>query len=186
MMAKTTAGYQGYLTQLALERIFGRPIETFKNKAMERGNELEDTARMRYMLATKNAVEEAYFVAHPEIQAGASPDGYVGEDGLVEFKVPLAHNHFHVLKTGTVPRAYEWQVAMQQWITGRQWTDFVSFSDEFPPNAALAIIRVERDEDKIQRLEENVRHFLREVEATVAFINNYGKTNVTVEKRVKV
>lgn len=176
MMAKTTAGYQGYLTQLALERLFGRPIETFKNKAMERGNELEDTARMRYMLATKNAVQEAFFVPHETIMAGASPDGYVGTDGLVEFKCPLAHNHLHVLRNGTVPNTYKWQVAMQQWITGRKWTDFVSFSDEFPPNAALAIIRVERDEEMIADLEDRVKMFLSLVEETERFVREYGKT----------
>lgn len=173
MMAKTTAGYQGYLTQLSLERIFGRPVETFKSKAMERGTELEDTARMRYMLETRNNVDEAFFVPHPDIMAGASPDGYVGTEGLVEFKCPLAHNHYHVLKNGTVPNTYKWQVAMQQWITGRQWTDFVSFSDEFPPNAALAIIRVERDEEMIADLEDKVVRFLEEVERTVQFIQEY-------------
>jgi putative phage-type endonuclease len=173
MMSKTTAGYQSYVTQLTLERIFGRPIETFKNKAMERGNELEPLARLRYALATKQQVVESPFVAHKTLLAGASPDGLVGKSGLVEFKVPLAHNHYYTLTTGKVPKQYEWQVVGQQWITGRTWTDFVSYSDEFPANAALAIIRVERDDDAIKFLEDKVTAFLADVEKAVEFITSY-------------
>lgn len=174
MMGKTTAGYQGYLTQLAMERIFKRPVEMFKSKAMERGNDLEPTARMRYMLYIKQPVEEATFVKHKTLMAGASPDGYVNDDGLVEIKAPMAHNHLYTLKHGKVPLTYKWQVVGQQWITGRKWTDFVSFSDEFPSNAALSIIHVERDESDIETLEARVRVFLDEVDATVDFITNYG------------
>lgn len=173
MMSKTTAGYQGYVTQLTLERIFGKPIETFKNRAMERGNELEPLARLRYALASKNQVVESPFVRHESIAAGASPDGLIGDDGLVEIKCPLAHNHYYTLQTGKVPKQYEWQVIGQQWITGRQWTDFVSFSDEFPANAALAIVRVERDEILIRLLEDKVKAFLADVDTAVDFIRNY-------------
>jgi hypothetical protein len=176
MMSPTTAGYQGYLTQLVLERIYGRPVETFKNKAMERGNELEPVARMRYQLATKTVTSGAPpFMKHPTLAAGASLDDQIGDDGIVEYKCPLANNHYYTLKTGKVPRQYEWQVVGQQWISGRKWTDFVSFSDEFPPNAALAIIRVERDEKMIELLESRVRKFLSEVDEAVNFIQNYGR-----------
>lgn len=182
MMAPTTAGYQGYLTQLVLERIYGRPVETFKNKTMERGNELEPLARLRYALATRQPVIESPFVQHSSLAAGASPDGLVGKDGLVEFKCPLANNHYYTLKTGKVPRQYEHQVLGQMWITGRKWVDFVSFSDEFPANAALTIIRVERDDKLVELLESRVTKFLNEVAEAVKFIENYGGNDASNQR----
>lgn len=187
MAGKTTIGRQDYLWTLALERINGKPFETYKSKDMERGNELEPTARMRYMLKTKQVVEESPFVKHPTLEAGASPDGLVGEDGLVEFKAPKRHNHGHVLKRtkwtnddGTpvaslqqIPSAYRWQVVGQQACTGRQWTDFASFSDEFPANAAFGIVRYNRDEDDIAALEAGIKAFNKELDELVEFITNY-------------
>jgi hypothetical protein len=176
MMNKTTAGYQGYVAQLALERILNRPTETFKSKAMERGTELEPTARLMYGLHIKTPIEEAPFVKHKTLMAGASPDGLINDDGLVEIKSPLANNHLYTLQTNKVPAQYQWQIVGQQWITGRLWTDYVSYSDEFPKNAALAIIHVERDEEKIQMLEARVKLFLKDVDEAVVFIKNYGVT----------
>lgn len=180
MMAKTTAGYQGYVAQVALEQVFGKALDTFsftffKSKAMERGNELEPTARLLYGMRIKTPIEEAPFVKHKTLKAGASPDGYINDDGLVEIKCPLAHNHLFALNYKKVPSQYEWQVVGQQWITGRLWTDFVSYSDEFPSNASFAIVHVERDEEKIRTLENKVKVFLEDVDKAVEFIQNYGK-----------
>lgn len=176
MMGKSTAGRQEYLIQLALERIYGKPVETFKSRAMERGNELEPVARMRYMLQTKNVTSGAPpFIKHPTLEAGASLDDTVGDDLIVEYKAPLAHNHFYTLTTRKVPPVYKWQLVGQHLMSGRSKTDFVSFSDEFPPNAALAIIRFERDEKLIEELEVGLAQFLDEVNEAVKFIQEYGK-----------
>lgn len=188
MAGKDTVGRQGYLWTLALEQINSKPFETFKSKDMERGKKLEALARFEYMAKTRRVVKTSPFVRHPFLSAGASPDGLVGDDGLVEFKAPKRHNHGHVLertkmthKDGTpltsieqIPRDYRWQVIGQQACTGRQWTDFASFSDEFPKNAQFAIVRYERDEEKIKELEAGLTAFIKELDELVKFIKQYG------------
>jgi putative phage-type endonuclease len=175
MAAKTTAARQSYIADLAWERITGKVRESYTSKDMERGTELEPMARLRYELMTKNAVEEAEFVKHELLPAGASPDGLIGDDGLLEIKIPRLHNHLYTLRSGKIPPQYKWQVVGQQLITQRSWTDFVSFTDELEGSASLAIVRFERDEDLIERLELGLATFLDEVDETVNFINNYGK-----------
>lgn len=89
MAGKDTVGRQGYLWTLALEQINSKPFETFKSKDMERGKKLEALARFEYMAKTRRVVKTSPFVRHPFLSAGASPDGLVGDDGLVEFKAPI-------------------------------------------------------------------------------------------------
>lgn len=175
MAAKTTAARQSYIAMLAWERITGKTWESYQSKDMERGTELEPVARLRYMLATRNKVEEAEFVKHELLPAGASPDGLVGEDGLLEIKIPRLHNHLYTLMHGKVPSQYIWQVYGQQLMTGRKWTDFVSFTDQLEGRAALAIIRVERDDAMIERLETKLAEFLDEVDTMVNFLQDYNK-----------
>lgn len=167
MAAKTTAARQAYIAELAWERITGKTWETYKSKDMERGQELESVARLRYMLQTKNRVDDADFVKHPILPAGATPDGLIQEDGILEVKVPRLHNHLHTLITGKIPSQYTWQLVGQQLMTGRQWTDFVSFTDMLDGKAALAIVRFERDESLIERLESKLAEFCDEVDEMV-------------------
>lgn len=182
MAGKTTAAYQNYVTQVALERLFGKRMDTFsfafpKTAAMQRGNDLEPVARMRYMLYTKQETSGAPpFKRHPTLMAGASIDDEVGPDGIAEYKAPLAHNHLHVLQQGKVPPVYKWQI-VGGWLMypEKLWTDFVSFSDEFPINAALAIIHVERNEDDVKVLENKLIEFEKDVLKTIELIGSYQK-----------
>lgn len=167
MAAKTTAARQAYIAELAWERITGKTWETFKSKDMERGNELESVARLRYMLQTKSRVEEADFVRHPVLPVGSTPDGLISEDGLLEIKVPKLHNHLYTLINNKVPSQYTWQLVGQQLMTGRRWTDFVSYTDQLEGKACIAIVRFERDEALIERLESKLAEFCDEVEELV-------------------
>lgn len=175
MAAKTTAAYLSYRADLAWERVTGKVRESYQSKDMERGTQLEPLARLEYTLSTRNVVDEAEFIKHPLLAVGASPDGLINDDGLLEVKIPRWHNHLYTLQTGKVPPQYKWQVVGQQACTGRQWTDFVSYSDEIEGAASLAIVRVERDEDDIKKLEDRLATFLDEVDELVTFITNYGK-----------
>jgi len=167
MAGKTTAARQAYIAELTYERITGKTWESYSNKDMERGTELEAVARLRYMLHTKQMVAEAEFVKHELLPAGASPDGLIGDDGLVEIKCPRLHNHLYTLTADKVPRQYLWQIYGQQLMTGRKWTDFVSYTDKLEGKAGLAIVRVERDDDKIKELEDGLAQFCDEVEIMV-------------------
>jgi hypothetical protein len=114
-------------------------------------------------------VTEVGFVGHPTIaQSGASPDGLVGADGLVEIKCPNTATHIATLLDGKVPAKYitqmQWQLAC---VPARQWCDFVSFDPRMPAELQLFIQRVPRDDATIADLEEQVRGFLLEIDATI-------------------
>lgn len=171
----TPVARKAYAAELALERLTDTTTETYTSKEMQRGIELEPLARLRYMLATKQQVTEAEFTKHPLLNVGASPDGLIGSDGLLEIKIPLIHNHIETLKTGRVPSQYKWQLVGQQACTGRSWTDFVSFNEHLEGLAALAVIRVDRDEELIKELETELALFLDEIDELVRFLQSYGK-----------
>ncbi len=175
MAGETRAGWKNYRAQLVLERMTGTKLETFTSAEMAWGTSTEPLARLYYTLRTGNVVEECGFFEHESMAAGASPDGLVGEDGLIEVKCPLPATHIGTLRTGKVPSQYVAQVQGQLWITGRQWADFISFDPRMPENAKCIIIRVPRDDGYIANLEANVKKFLFQVDEEVKFVLNYGK-----------
>ena len=166
MMAKTTAGYQNYLAQLVCERLTGRPTDTFKSAAMEHGNETEPQARAFYELESGNTVLECGFIPHPTFEnSGASPDGLVGELGLVEIKCPQPAKHIKNLMGGNIDKGYALQMQWQMVCTGREWCDFVSFNPDFPDHLKISIRRVEKDAEVCADLTAAVTQFLAAVDA---------------------
>ena len=174
LMAKTKSGPSAsrgnLLTLLAIERLTGQPVETYQNDAMRRGTELEAEARDAYSFAQGIAVAEAGFIAHPEIpNCGASPDGLIGADGLLEIKCPASMaKHLEALRTGAHAVEYRWQLQHQMLSTGRAWVDAVSYDPRFPQGLQLAIKRVERDESAIAELVVAIEAAEIEVQAIVA------------------
>lgn len=177
IMARTRSGFaasrKNYRAQLVIERLTGVCDETFTTTAMQWGTETEPVARLQYMLTTGNDVEETGFWIHDELQAGASPDGLIGEDGLLEIKCPNTATHIDTLTYKKLPKQYEAQVQGQMWITGRQWCDFVSFDPRMPANAQMIIIRVDRNDEYIKELELEIANFTEEVEQLVEFVKEY-------------
>ena len=177
VIARTRSGYSSaranYRAQLVIERLTKEKAESYTNSYMQWGIDNEPIAQMAYEAETGNEVIEAEFVDHDLLMAGASPDGYVGDDGLVEIKCPASATHIETLKKRKIPNQYMAQVQGQMWITGRFWCDFVSFDPRLPSNAQLFIVRVERDDDYINTLEEEVADFLAEVDEEVAFIKSF-------------
>jgi hypothetical protein len=113
-------------------------------------------------------VEEIGFVPHPVIgSAGCSPDGFVGKEGLVEFKCPQPAQHLATLRGEPIAAKYLCQANFQMACTDRQWVDWVSFCPSFPESMRLFKQRVPRDVDEITRLEKEVEQFLREIERAV-------------------
>ena len=169
MMAKTAAGYQTYMAQLVCERLTGEPVETFKSAAMEHGNETEPQARAFYELETGNDVTEVGFIAHPSIEwSGASPDGLIGADGLIEIKCPQPAKHIKNLTGGSIDKAYMLQMQWQMECTGRTWCDFVSFNPSFPEHLKIQITRVDADPKVQADLRDKVSDFVQQVEAKLA------------------
>jgi len=160
LMAVTKSGPStsraNLIMTIALERLTGQPEQTFQNDAMRRGTELEPFARGAYEAKTGELVETVAFVTDDRWPyVGVSPDGLLGDQGLVEFKCPASQaKHFAALKDGAHAKEYAWQVQGQLWITGRQWCDVVSFDPRFPEELQLAITNVRRDEVLIQKLKD--------------------------------
>lgn len=188
IMATTKSGpsatRKNYLSELVLERLTHKPTESYTNQAMINGIETEPLAKLRYELATGLNVIDTGFWEHKSLLAGASPDGLIGDNGLLEIKCPIPSTHIQTLKTRKTPPKYIAQIQGQMWITKRDWCDFVSFNSDMPVNAQLFIVRVLRDEGYIKNLEKEVRVFLDEVKEQVGFIecweNKVGETDETL------
>ncbi len=172
IVAKTKTGVAAsrgnYLAQLVAERLTGQAADSFKSGAMQHGTETEPMARMAYETETGQMVTEVAMIQHPKIEmAGASPDGLVGEDGLVEIKCPNTSTHIATLIADKAPSGYMAQMQWQMACTGRAWVDFVSFDPRMPEDMQLFIKRVPRDEKLIAEYEAEVIKFLAEVQETV-------------------
>ena len=171
VIAKTKSGpaasRANYAAQLVAERLTGTVADTFSNAAMAWGTEKEPEARNAYAFFHDADVAEVGFVPHPSLFAGASPDGLVGDVGLVEIKCPNTSTHIDTLLGKSAPSKYVTQMQWQMACTGRAWCDFVSFDPRMPEDLRLFVCRVHRDDGHISTLEAEVADFLREVDATV-------------------
>lgn len=182
VMAKTKAGYgasrANYMAELIVERLTGRPGDSFQSPAMTWGTNTEPLARAAYEAHKGVLVEEVGFVPHPTIpMAGASPDGLVDMDGLVEIKCPNTATHIETLMTGNVPLKYVFQMHWQMICTGREWCDFVSFDPRMPEGMQLFVARYMHSTDTASDLTKEVTAFLKELDEKVSALKekyNHG------------
>lgn len=178
LMARTKSGPStsraNLLALLAVERITGQCVETYTNGAMLRGTELEPEARAAYEAHAGLLCEEVGIVVHPELDyVTCSPDGLVGDDGLLEIKCPQAMaKHLEALRSGAHAVEYRWQLQGQLWVAGREWVDAVSYDPRWPAGLQLAVTRVTRDETAIQELEAECERAEYELQAMVVELNN--------------
>jgi putative phage-type endonuclease len=147
-----SAARRNYRFELAAERASAIATSHYVTPEMERGLELEETARSYYSTATETLVDQVGFVLHPlQDFSGASPDGLVGDDGLLEIKCPKTETLFAWLDSGKVPDEYILQMQWQMACTERQWCDFYGFDDRVPGVHFLQ--RVPRSDELIASLE---------------------------------
>jgi len=156
-----------YKAEIIAERLTGKPTESFVSFAMQWGTDHEPEARTIYETIHELKVEETGLVKHPQIEAGASPDGLVGKDGLIEIKCPNTATHITTLIKGEAPKYYMSQMQGQMWITGRNWCDFISYDTRLNDKLAYFCIRVPRDDDFIAELEDEVDKFLKDVDTVI-------------------
>lgn len=169
MMKPTAAGYQNYRAQLVCERLTGQPTEFHVTPAMQHGTDTEPQARAVYTMLTGNAVDQVGFIPHPTLEmAGASPDGIIGETGLVEIKCPQPAEHIRMLTGGDIKRQYLLQMQWQMVCTGREWCDFVTFSPALPDEMQMLRHRVDLDAELAEEITRAVTKFLAEVDALQA------------------
>lgn len=176
LMAKTKSGAYStsranYAADLIVERLTGVQASTYTNAAMQWGVETEPHARAAYEFLHDVTCGPAAFIKHLKIEwAGASPDGFVGDNGLVEFKCPNTATHIETLlgDPESIPEKYRLQMQWQMACSGREWCDFVSFDPRLPEHLRMYVRRFDRDDVTIKRIEREVEHFNGEIEDTLA------------------
>ena len=165
------AGRRNYRAELVAERLSGQPSDSFVSAPMRWGVEQEVMARAEYELRFGVFIDQVDFVDHPTLPScGASPDGLVCEDGLVEIKCPNTSTHIEYLKAGRVPPEYVKQMQWQMEVTGRDWCDFVSFDPRMPASHQLFVRCLMRDDDMLKEIRAEVVAFEKEVAAEVAAV----------------
>lgn len=176
LMASTRTGpsasRSNLMARLIAERMTGEPQETYTNAAMQHGTASEPAARAAYSFTFDVDVVEVGLIRHPRIiGAHASPDGLVGDDGLVEIKAPQTARHIETLLKGNISDRYIKQMNFQMACTGRKWCDFVSFDPRLPGDLQMWVKRVDRDDALILEIEEAVQGFIHEMEAIIKRLN---------------
>lgn len=172
VVARTKSGYSSsrtnYCAQLVVELLTGETAPSFTNAAMEWGTATEPQARNAYSARTGELVDQVGFFTHPVIaQSGASPDGCVGDEGLVEIKCPNTATHIETLLDKAPANKYLLQMQWQMACTNRAWCDFVSYNPRMPERLRLFVLRVPRDAKLIAEVEKEVVSFIAEVNAKV-------------------
>ena len=171
LMAKTKSGYSAvranYMAQLIVERITGEVAESYQNAAMLWGIETEPYAREAYEIMTGQLVTEVGFIEHAGLKAGASPDGLVGDDGMVEIKCPNTATHIDTLLNEKIDRKYYLQMHFQMMCADREWCDFVSYDPRMPDGLKYWCKRVDLDEKLAEEISNEVCGFIVDLDSKV-------------------
>lgn len=170
--ARIKTGYSAsraaLMGKLVSERLTGVPYPCFISAAMQWGTDTEAQARLAYEFHADVDVAKVGFLDHPRLgMAGASPDGMIGDDGLVQFKCPETHTHIATLLGAEIDGGYIKQMQWEMASAGRAWCDFASFDPRMPPAMQLHVRRVYRDDATIADLEKQGAAFLEELDAMV-------------------
>jgi len=158
---------KGYMMKLVAEKLTGLPEASYSNSFMEWGGiETETQARAYYEALYDVSVKQVGFVELNE-WVGCSPDGLVGEDGLIEIKCPKSTTHVSNILANKMQSTYNPQVQGQMWVTGHKWCDWISF-DPRVKSRPFFMVRVKRDEKYIKVLEANTEQFIKEMKEIIA------------------
>lgn len=153
---KVSAQRKDYMCQLAGVRVFEVYEDTFKSTHMQTGIEREQAAKDLYQVITGSPLHDVGFCYFDERRdRGCSPDALIGNGGVLEVKSPMLKTHVKYLLAGKLPTAYFCQVQGGLYITGHKWAHFMSFF----PDAEPLILKVERDQQFIDKLDKAITDF---------------------------
>ena len=166
---KPSATRAAYMGELIAQRLTGQFEESYVNADMQRGTELEPAARAAYEVSRGVMVDEVGLVLHPKSDwFGASPDGVVGDEGLLEIKCPRTHVHIAYMLAGKPPAEYVPQMAWQAACCERKWVDFVSYDPKMPERLQLFVVRYTPEQAYLEAMEKAAEQFLAELEDKLA------------------
>lgn len=148
-IASCGKGLESYILEMMSEAYSTAPKDNYTNAHIERGNELEAQARAIYELETNSKVVQVGFVSIDDY-VGCSPDGLVGDDGLIEIKCPSDKVYFQYLLDCKIDTGYYWQMQMQMLVCERKWVDYVVYNPNF--EKSIVIKRVFPDTESFEKL----------------------------------
>lgn len=154
-----------YMVKKVCEILSGEPTKGFKSKYMQAGNDNEETARQLYAAITGTEVKQMPFYFIKEESLGASSDGEVSQDGIIEIKNVVPSEQIDFILTGKIKDGYVKQMQAQMYVLEKKWCDFVSVSlgdeehGELPDKYKVKIKRVMRDDDLILSIRKEVSFF---------------------------
>ena len=147
--------------QIAVQQITGKPSQnSFSNAHTDRGHEQEPIARMLYEAATFTKVNNGGFFSTKA--QGASPDGLIALDGVIEIKSQIAAVHYADVNRKNLKSTYKWQCVGNLKFTERDWIDYVSYCAEFPEDNQLYVKRIHKDDCKedFEKIDLRVEEFM--------------------------
>ncbi|WP_175869146.1 lambda exonuclease family protein [Bartonella gabonensis] len=163
-----TSKYEDYKIKLITERLTGQTSPYYETEDMRWGIENEEDALREYEFIYDTEVTRCGFIQHPTIKmAGASPDGLIDKEGLIEIKCPRSTNHMRFFIDNEIKPEYLAQMQFQMASTGRKWCDFISYDPRFTGDSShlrMKIKRIIRDEKQIEQINQAVESFLAEIE----------------------
>ena len=146
-------GLETYIYNLMAEYYSSAEKENYINADMQRGIDLEPEARLEFEFYTDLDVQEVGFIEYNDF-IGVSPDGLIGDDGLIEIKCPNDSIYFKLLLSNNIKPEYIAQMQMQMYVTDRQYCYFVSYNPNF--EKSLYIKKINRDEEMIDKLKKGL------------------------------
>jgi putative phage-type endonuclease len=165
---------ESYMMELIAEILTGNSKPFFENDAMRWGTETEPQARAMYAVNNDFVdVKEVAFVEHNE-QIGISPDGLVGDDGLLEIKCLNTTTQLKRALSDDYSSDYKAQIQMQLWVTEREWCDFLSFDPRLECAAGYLQQRVMRDEEYIEEMKTKVHAFVEKMNELIKQLTKKG------------
>lgn len=173
-----------YLRRIVAETLTGKPIDTYRNGHMDRGQEQEPLARLAYEARTDRMLRRVAFIEHDTLRAGCSPDALVvGEQRGAEIKCVIPTVQIETIDGGGYPSEHKPQIQGSMWITGFKAWDFCSYSPTMPSHLRTYIFTVERDDAYISMLENEVRGFIADVDRMLARLGVAGADLETLLRR---
>lgn len=159
-----SADRYNYRIELVTERLTGLPVDTFVSREMQWGTDNEPYARASYEIDRDVMTEQVGFVIHPDMDfAGASPDSLVDDRGIIEIKCPNTTTHIKWMQAGIVPEQHQDQCLFNMACTEREYCDFISYDPRLPAHLKSFIVRMQRDDERIAKIEAEVRKFNQEI-----------------------
>jgi putative phage-type endonuclease len=168
------ASRENLLYEKLIERLTGQAAQHFVSDAMQWGSMYEGEARAVYETQKGTLVTECAYFPHPSIaHSGASPDGLVGEDGVIEIKCPTTGVHLETILSGAIPEKHTYQMAWEIESSGRKWCDFVSYDPRLPGNLSFFCMRYTPEPEFLEYLRAEVVKFLAELDELEASVRAY-------------